>query len=215
MGYCNSGPMSVMAIDYSAEITEVKRKINLYGIMHDFPTKVNSFRILDAKNKEHIQLLSEDCVITGSMALFFYGLIDRNSTDLDVIAPEEAAATYNKNNDVRFKTSNYNLTDFELTDDIAQFQVKNTYDVDFFIREQYNDYIEVHGLKIDLIANIIEQKAKIGRAKDLQDLKIILERLSEPEKLALGQIITEPIGFFQKGMKKVVGLFKNINGNTK
>lgn len=206
MAYCNG---AVMAVDFSADITEIKRKINLHGIMHDFPTKVNYARVMDAISKEHIQLLPENCVITGSMALFFYGLLDRNTTDLDVIAPHESVVTFSKINGVRYKTSSYQLSDFEFTDDIEQFQVKNIYDVDFFVREDYTDYIEVHGLKIDLIPNIVEQKAIIGRRKDLEDLRVILERLTEPKKIALEQIINEPIGFFQKGMDKITGLLKH------
>ncbi len=164
--------------DYSQQINEVKRKLLLYGVMHDFPDTIHPKRVEHCGLKKIIDSLPNGCVITGSTALYYFGLIDRKSTnDLDLIAPHEAVVEFNGRKNVRLKSSSYNTEDFDLAEDIVQFRFDSTYDVDFFVRTDYCEYNQHDAIRVDNIANIIEQKAKLGRRKDLEDLTFILDRL--------------------------------------
>lgn len=178
----NTSPSS----SFVKQIEEVKRKILLHGIVSEFPAKIVESRLELLKAENIINLIPYGCVLTGSVALYLYGLIDRKPLDYDIISTYKNSNVFHSTTTSRILTNPYDTKDFDDLDEIIHYRIDNPLicDIDFFIKEDYEHYTSLEGLNIDNLANIVEQKSKIGRRKDLSDLVIILDRLTNgvPDK---------------------------------
>lgn len=113
---------------------------------------------------------NSDFILTGSYALYIYGLLDRKPQDFDVIISEE--------NSKKYKLIN-NYSYFTTVKDAASIGYTIFDDVKFelFLSDDNTTYIEYDGIKIASPEYIIEKKVKMDRKKDNIDFIDIRSKL--------------------------------------
>jgi hypothetical protein len=158
------------------EIVNIKRQILLHGIINGFPKKITHHRLLDLNFIRILRVLPKNSVITGSNALYLYGLIDRKPKDFDIISSLSNVDKFINTSKARQKALEYG--EIGLNSGVLSYTYNYKTDIDFFTKENYTEYNQYFWGRLDHLEAIIQTKASFGREKDLNDLKKILQKLS-------------------------------------
>lgn len=135
-----------------------------------------------------IKMLSDkyDFIVTGSVALRIFGVLDRNpKNDIDIIASEETIEQM-KNDLTAFK---YTTDIYGSPNAVSDLNLKASFKfedykymkVDAFCRENV-DYEILDGIKIARPFDVISMKLKAGRNKDLYDCKDFMSMIKKYNK---------------------------------
>ena len=160
---------------FKADIRNLKIKI----INNEIDFKIKNLK----KFKKELDFISshfkEDDILTGSLALSLYDLLERNVNDIDVLINDED------------RYSNYIIRgyDVKLLNHLGYkyiyykknfLSIKKEYKVDFFINrdQEYNELL-YNGKKIKIHnpIKILEFKSKINSSKHIEDLYRIFKKL--------------------------------------
>ena len=126
---------------------------------------------------KHYQTLlpAEQFVITGSLALFYMGLVEKkNVGDIDIILVNPTDESLNilqrlaKEQPAKTKASGI---------DAVIFQHENTKVDVFFSKERIQTSLKVGDFEISTADHIIKEKQKVGRIKDWIQLRKISRKL--------------------------------------
>lgn len=159
---------------FKSDIRDLKIKI----INNEINFEIKNLR----KFKKELDFISysfkEDDILTGSLALSLYGLLERNINDIDVlINDKDRYSNYiQRGYDVKLP----NHLGYKYIDYKKNFLSKKTYKVDFFInRDQEHNEIIYNGKKIKIHnpIKILEFKNKINSSKHNEDLYRIFKKL--------------------------------------
>ena len=121
---------------------------------------------VDEKMYKELQDLSKYGVITGSVVLKLHGLLNRSVGDIDLIVTNENLELL-KNDYEEIYMDHYDDPDINI---VCALDYKG-YKLDLFIGD--DDYIEYDGIKMEHPYSVIQNKIKLGRDKDMEDLLAI------------------------------------------
>ena len=158
---------------FKADIRNLKIKI----INNEIDFKIKNLK----KFKKELDFISsifkKDDILTGSLALSLYGLLERNINDIDVlINDEDRYSNYTiRGYDVKLPNHlGYKYIDYKKN----FFSFRKEYKVDFFINcdQEYNELL-YNGKKIKIHnpIKILEFKNRINSSKHNEDLYRILK----------------------------------------
>ena len=179
-------------IDYTADIRDLKIKI----ISGEYDFSISNDMV--SKYKNQLEFISDnlsDDVITGSLVLNLFGLINRDIKDIDVIISKKKSKDATK---VSYRIGNrYGMREEETSNRLGYldfrykkstglldfFKIKKKYTVDFFEGDDVS-YIEFYfqgkTLKLQNPCDIILQKSKMG-TKHLNDVNKIFNSINFPK----------------------------------
>lgn len=166
------------------------RDIKLTYLMGDIDFEIDKNRV--KKFKKELKFISKNFpndIISGSLALSLFGLIDREIKDIDIIIDNDRDVTnfglsFNlenllKNNEYFKSPENYlGYKYYNWRESI--FSIKRNYKVDFFKGESiiyYDLFFENTPLRVQSPISIIENKYKIGGFKNLEDIDYFFSKI--------------------------------------
>lgn len=168
-------------------ITEL-RDFKLSIITGDEVIEVNKKSLLKfEKHLDFIKTEFSDDIITGSLALNIFGLLDRDISDIDILIKDSTRySDYNKGyyyhqikgNELDMDSRlGYKILKYRESGILKKFFPKK-YKVDFFI-DNNTRYLEVeykgHTYKVQHPLDILETKSKLAGVKHNRDLYCILQ----------------------------------------
>jgi hypothetical protein len=152
------------------------RDIKLNHLIGHIDFEINNDRV--KRLKRELNFISKNFtndIITGSLALYLFGLIDREIKDIDIIIDNDRDVTnlnLLKNNEYFKSPENYlGYKYYNWRESI--FSIKRNYKVDFFKGEgiiYYDLFLRNIPLRVHSPISIIEKKYKIGGFKNLEDI---------------------------------------------
>lgn len=187
---------------------KLKRELNLKSIMEDCDFKPNLNNLVSyTKHKKikrqkvwglpigkkyeesnvykdsalynKIKMLSEkyDFILTGSAALRIFGVLNRKpkEDDIDIIATKETVEKMSKELDEYVYTTYGSIEQPDLNLE-KSFQFSGAV-IDVFLNEDTN-YIEIDGIRVSEPFDIMFNKIKMSRHKDIKDIKYFLNYIN-------------------------------------
>ena len=160
----------------------ILRDINLSILMSEmvlpFPSikrvKMGNNYIFNKKHWSIIKTHKDDAIISGSLSLIAFGLIDRDPNDIDIILLDK---------DHNMKLSKDRYGDQDIPENLGYYIKGDTY-VDVFKRTNKTRYFECEGYKIDHPLDVLSRKAGFLKNssdrnhKDFKDIAESLEKLN-------------------------------------
>lgn len=141
-------------------LKEVIRDIQINSVMKKMVVKPDIKKIKKGDNiffnKPYwkiIEKYKDDCIITGSMALFAFGLIERSPKDIDLIVLKQ---------DIKLPKLYKSSYPEEAATNLLGTHEDSGYVIDFF-EEENPIYIEYEGYKFEHPLQIIVKKSKLNR----------------------------------------------------
>ncbi|SRR6266403_1110155 len=159
-----------------------KRKSIISSIEDDSPNKIY-LKNVPRRKRKLLQYLSNYGVIGGSMALKLYGVLQRCVYDIDLLC-NDSGYTYLKTNHRKRRYNVYSSFSPLSKHHVDCLAVSKhnllCMKTDIFIKENIN-YIEIDGIKLQSLNDIINEKTLAMRYKDVGDLKEILSRVDSDQ----------------------------------
>lgn len=159
------------------------RDIKLTYLIGDIDFEIDKNKV--KKFKKELKFISKNFpndIISGSLALSLFGLIDREIKDIDIIIDNDRDVTnlnLLKNNEYFKSPENYlGYKYYNWRESI--FSIKRNYKVDFFKGEgiiYYDLFFENIPLRVQSPISIIEKKYKIGGFKNLEDIDYFFSKI--------------------------------------
>jgi hypothetical protein len=159
------------------------RDIKLTYLMGDIDFEINKNKV--KKFKKELKFISKNFpndIISGSLALSLFGLIDREIKDIDIIIDNGRDITnlnLLKNNEYFKSPENYlGYKYYNWRESI--FSIKRNYKVDFFKGEgiiYYDIFFENTPLRVQSPISIIERKYNLGGFKNLEDIDYFFSKI--------------------------------------
>jgi hypothetical protein len=159
------------------------RDIKLTYLIGDIDFEIDKNKV--KKFKKELKFISKNFpndIISGSLALSLYGLIDREIKDIDIIIDNDRDVTnlnLLKNNEYFKSLENYlGYKYYNWRESI--FSIKRNYKVDFFKGEgiiYYDLFFENTPLRVQSPISIIERKYNLGGFKNLEDIDYFFSKI--------------------------------------
>jgi len=157
------------SINYEVELKTMLRLIKIeYLIAKNID--IIPKRIINCKIYNALIQLPCDVIVSGSYALYIFGLIDRAPTDLDIVVSSDSLLSM-KGNYLFTTHSKYNQGINESC------LVGGKYLVDVFVEDtpKYTTYM---GINIQDPMDILDHKSRLARIKDYDDFEHIKNKLN-------------------------------------
>lgn len=156
-----------------------KTKNELNDILNPNKTPKKLPDIMRVIKQLETHLTCEKFVVTGSVALSLMDIEMPNSKindiDLVLVNPDESALEHLKKISQSFKEDEY-------PDNEDQFRFEySEYKVDVFVADSCNTSLQVEGVYISGLMDLVNAKKKYGRTKDYLQLKYIADRIMNKE----------------------------------
>ncbi len=159
------------------------RDIKLTYLMGDIDFEINTEKV--KKFKKELKFISKNFpndIISGSLALSLFGLIDREIKDIDIIIDNDRDITSLNllKNDEYFKSPENYLGYKYYNWRESIFSIKRNYKVDFFKGEgiiYYDLFFENIPLRVQSPISIIEHKYNLGGFKNLEDIGYFFSKI--------------------------------------
>ena len=145
-------------------------------------------KLYDLAKRLHENMIKEcsDFIVTGSLALNLFGLVEDNQVkDLDVILLYPREELINKLRFMEKTSPAKNRSEYLINlqkENLIRVCIDNV-NVDFFIDNRIRDYVLHHGIPFNTVKEIVIAKKSMGRLKDFIQLSDIANRIVSNQEL--------------------------------
>lgn len=166
------------------DINSIIREFNILKLEEDIFDRTIVYNRLYTIDKhilnEIIRLSKNDSIICGSVALYLYGVIDRDIKDIDCLIDTKKVKDFKLPK--KYKLLNTSMTNMvESFNPVICYKGNNQLIIDVFQYDKDIEYISKYSINVQSFKDIIQYKIDILKAckreKDLKDLKYIFNYL--------------------------------------